>query len=205
MSALRDKLLRLAAEKRAADAAKLEEAKDDGTSATGAGNSLDSSSNSVASDTASNVGTLAAEEVPAESSGVSTGNLEGTVHIPDSNVQSAAAIAAANNDTSDNSSCAVLPEVVNELPTKASPTHPLALEMAELETALNAEVPGFLTILQDIHIKLRKDPDVVTLLSDEEIGVIVRGLERHANVTITAPKAAKTRIKKGTTISAADI
>lgn len=82
---------------------------------------------------------------------------------------------------------------------KERKTHPIAMEMAELEAALDAQVPGFVSILSQIHKKLRADPDVVTLLDDEEIGVIVAGLEKHTNVTIVAPsaiKAAKSKAKK---------
>lgn len=88
-------------------------------------------------------------------------------------------------------------EVVKIL--KERKTHPIAMEMAELEAAIDAEVPGFVSILSQIHKKLRADPDVVTLLADEEIGVIVAGLEKHTNVTIVAPsaiKAAKSKAKK---------
>lgn len=90
-------------------------------------------------------------------------------------------------------------EVVPPKPQKPRATHPIAMEMAELEAALDAEVPGFVSILSQIHKKLRADPDVVTLLDDEEIGVIVAGLEKHTNVTIVAPsaiKAAKSKAKK---------
>lgn len=107
---------------------------------------------------------------------------------------------AANNSTSNMGACdtsvhAVVPEV---LP-KPRKTHPIAMEMAELEEALNAHVPGFVSILSTIHKKLRADPDVVTLLDDDEIAVIVAGLEKHTNVTIVAPgavKAAKAKARK---------
>ena len=84
-------------------------------------------------------------------------------------------------------------------PPKPRKTHPIAMEMAELEAALDAHVPGFVSILSTIHKKLKADPDVVTLLEDDEIAVIVAGLEKHTNVTIVAPsavKAAKSKAKK---------
>lgn len=87
-----------------------------------------------------------------------------------------------------------LPKVVKE-----RKTHPIAMEMAELEAALDAQVPGFVSILSTIHKKLKADPNVVTLLDDEEIAVIVAGLEKHTNVTIVAPsavKAAKSKARK---------
>lgn len=90
-------------------------------------------------------------------------------------------------------------EVIPASPPKPRKTHPIAMEMAELEQALDAQVPGFVSILSQIHKKLRADPDVVTLLDDEEIAVIVAGLEKHTNVTIVAPsaiKAAKSKARK---------
>ena len=71
--------------------------------------------------------------------------------------------------------------------------HPLKMQLAELEAALNEKQPGFKTILQDIHAKLRNDPAIVTLLSEDEIGGIVEVLKQHAQVEIIAPKAAKTK------------
>lgn len=89
--------------------------------------------------------------------------------------------------------------------TKALATHPIAMEMAELEDALEKQVPGFANILRDIHIKLREDPNTVTLLSEEEIATIVKGLERHANVTLTTKAAKPTAKAKKTPISATDL
>lgn len=79
--------------------------------------------------------------------------------------------------------------------TSEKKNHPLLMEMAELEQALNDRVPGFANILREIHMKLKKDPATVTLLTDEEIGLIVSGLERHTNVTIVAPAAVKSAKK----------
>lgn len=85
-------------------------------------------------------------------------------------------------------------------------THPIAMEMAELQAALDQNVPGFANKLREIHVKLRNDPIIVTLLSDEEIGVIVSGLERHTNVQIIAPAAIKASSRsKKVPVSASDL
>lgn len=85
--------------------------------------------------------------------------------------------------------------------------HPLIMELAELEQQLNDRVPDFRLTLRNIHQKLRKDPDIVTILSEEEIGLIVTGLATHANAEIVAPKAAKAAkaAAKKTPISADDL
>lgn len=85
--------------------------------------------------------------------------------------------------------------------------HPLKMQLAELEQALLGKLPEFRTILRDIHSKLRADPDCVTAMSEDEIGVIVSGLIHHANVEIIAPKAVKAAkaAAKKTPISASDL
>lgn len=85
--------------------------------------------------------------------------------------------------------------------------NPIAMELAELEAQLNANVPDFRHKLRDIHQKLRQDPEIVTIMTDEEIGLVFQALVRHANAEIVAPKAmkaAKAAAKK-TPISADDL
>lgn len=96
---------------------------------------------------------------------------------------------------------------VSEVPTPVpTSTHPLAMEMMELREALDKNVPGFANKLREIHVKLRNDPATVTLLSDEEIGVIVAGLEKHTNVQIIAPTAIKAaKSSRKTPVSASDL
>lgn len=45
--------------------------------------------------------------------------------------------------------------------------------------------PDMPVLLQTIHKKLREDAELVTTLSEEEVGVIVAGLKRHQNVEIS--------------------
>lgn len=61
----------------------------------------------------------------------------------------------------------------------------------ELKTALDDSLPNMPNILQDIHKSLRDDPEIVTLLSEEEISVIVKGLEKHEDTVIVAKSAKK--------------
>lgn len=69
--------------------------------------------------------------------------------------------------------------------------HPLALKLWELEEALDKQMPDRAMILKHIHDSLKVDPTVVTLLTDEAIGIIVKGLTDHTNTTIVAaPKKA---------------
>lgn len=80
-----------------------------------------------------------------------------------------------------------LAEVVNEV-TVSPEYEPLKLKMRELEAQLEAQIPGFALTLRDIHQFIAKDPNAVTILTEEEIGTIVSGLERHSGLTIVASK-----------------
>lgn len=92
----------------------------------------------------------------------------------------------------------------SQMPESKGTDHPIKMQLAELELALNQKLPEFKTILRDIHTKLRNDPEIVTALSDEEIGQILTGLKHHAQVEIIAPKAAK-ESKKATKAAIANM
>jgi hypothetical protein len=68
-------------------------------------------------------------------------------------------------------------------------------KLASLEQQLLAGTPGMATLLRDIHSSLKKDPDVVTLLSEEECSILVRGLKKQTATEI-ATKATKSKPKK---------
>jgi len=79
-------------------------------------------------------------------------------------------------------------------------------KIMELQEALDAAVPGFPHILKDIHDTLRAAPEVVTILAEEEIAVIVKGLEKHAGIEVTPAKAKKAASAKSKVpISATDL
>lgn len=73
--------------------------------------------------------------------------------------------------------------------------HAFALKekVASLEAALLSAHPSMGTLLRDIHQALRKQPENVTLMSEEEIATIVRGLERQTQTYLadTTTKGAK--------------
>lgn len=68
-------------------------------------------------------------------------------------------------------------------------------KLAQLEQQLTEAVPNMATNLRDIHRILKQDPDCVTLLSEEECSILVRGLKKQTNTTI-ATKVAKKSTKK---------
>lgn len=59
-------------------------------------------------------------------------------------------------------------------------------QIAQLQQALVSANPGMPTMLRTIHSALRNDPDTVTLLTDDEVGILVAGLMKQSNATIAA-------------------
>lgn len=94
-------------------------------------------------------------------------------------------------------------EVEGKLPAELSggtelttrPEHPLAMQFAELEQALLARDPTFKTILRQVHQHLGKDAELVTMMTEEEVALVVGGLVLFANTEIVEPAKAKT-VKK---------
>lgn len=65
-------------------------------------------------------------------------------------------------------------------------------KLASLEAALLEGTPNMPILLREIHRNLKNDPDVVTLLSEEECSILVRGLKK-----VTATTIATVAVKKG--------
>lgn len=64
-----------------------------------------------------------------------------------------------------------------------------------LATQLAEQVPNIATTLRDIHQTIKKDPDVATILTEEEVSILVTGLKQQTKTEI-ATAAAKTKSKK---------
>lgn len=67
-----------------------------------------------------------------------------------------------------------------------TPAESCKQQVAELAAALHSQHPGMPGMLRTIHQNLKKDPDLVTALSDEEIGTILSGLKKHTGVELVA-------------------
>jgi hypothetical protein len=66
----------------------------------------------------------------------------------------------------------------------------------ELSEMLEASAPGLPTKLKEIHKKLKADPDVVTILSNEEVSIIVQGLKKQTKTEIATTALKKRGTKK---------
>jgi len=62
----------------------------------------------------------------------------------------------------------------------------IRMQIASLQEAILAAHPRMPMLLKDIHKVLAADPENVTLLSEEDIGIIVSGLKKQTATVITA-------------------
>lgn len=76
----------------------------------------------------------------------------------------------------------------------------IAMKIAELRESILSAHPRMPTLLREIHTVLKSDPDNVTLLSEEDIGIIVSGLKRQTatEISIAAIKGKKPSLKNTT-------
>ncbi len=89
-----------------------------------------------------------------------------------------------------------------------APTAPTQYEIikskiSELQSALLSAHPTMPILLQEIRRIIKNDPATVTLLAEEDIAVIVNGLEKQTNTFIAASmtksSTAKTKALKSVT------
>lgn len=81
----------------------------------------------------------------------------------------------------------------------------LSLKIAELHQSILDVHPSMPTLLRDIHQNLKLDPANVTLLSPEEVAIIVKGLSIQTSTTITTSILSKSKGKAASKISVDDI
>lgn len=53
-----------------------------------------------------------------------------------------------------------------------------------LESRLKDNLPNIKDILRDIHSTLKNDPDVVTILTEDEVAILVNGLIKQTQSTV---------------------
>lgn len=78
-------------------------------------------------------------------------------------------------------------------------------QIASLQSALLSAHPSMPVLLREIHKVLKADPEVVTLLNEEEVGVIVNGLSKQTQTTIATSLATKKTGKSIKSIGLADL
>lgn len=83
-----------------------------------------------------------------------------------------------------------------------SPIEQVQEKILTLQQQLLTSHPQLPTLLRDIHKQLKEDGEIVTLLTPEEIGILVSGLKVQTQ-TVIATKTAGS--KKKTAITLADL
>ena len=82
----------------------------------------------------------------------------------------------------------------------------IKIKCAELQVALEKKQPNYIGLLKVIHTEMNSQPELTYKLADEEIAVVISGLERLHQVEITEPKMKKPVSKKqGNLLSADDV
>ena len=72
----------------------------------------------------------------------------------------------------------------------------LQMKISALENAIHTAHPTMPILLKEIHTILKNDPSNVTLLSEEDISIIVSGLKQQTKTEITqATMKKKTSLK----------
>ena len=86
-----------------------------------------------------------------------------------------------------------------------TPNEIISLKIAELQTAVLQTLPNMPTLLRDIHQNLRNDPEIVTLLTPQQVAIIVSGLSKQTQTTITTQVLSGSKGKSLKKISVDDI
>lgn len=80
-----------------------------------------------------------------------------------------------------------------------APTVPYELQekITSLQESILHKHPTMGTLLREIHTALRKQPENVTILPEDQIAILVRGLELQTNTFLatTVSKSAKSTTK----------
>ncbi len=81
--------------------------------------------------------------------------------------------------------------------------------IVELQEHLEKGLPGYKDLLRVIHTNIKNDPDLVHILTEEQIGIIVVGLAKHKGVVINTEAAKSKKVvvsdKKRGSITVEDI
>lgn len=94
---------------------------------------------------------------------------------------------------------------MNTSPTPLPAADQVVNRINELQTALQQSLPSYESLLHQIHVGLAKDPDVVHLLTEEQIGTICAGLSKKKNITIALASKSKTTTVGGKKLKDIDV
>lgn len=73
--------------------------------------------------------------------------------------------------------------------TPLTPHQQISEKILSLQSALLEQHPRMPVLLQEIHRNIKNDPAVVTLLSEEELAIVISGLQKQTQTVIVATQA----------------
>jgi len=86
-----------------------------------------------------------------------------------------------------------------------TPHEIISIKIQELYDAVQSTLPNMPTLLREIHSNLKQDPEIVTLLTPEQVSIIVSGLSKQTQTTITTSILTGSKGKSLKKISVDDI
>jgi hypothetical protein len=78
-------------------------------------------------------------------------------------------------------------------------------KIASLADALTTAHPRMPLLLKEIHTHLRADPEIVTLLDEDQIQIVVKGLIKQTNTELAAAVLKSTKKVSMKNITTADL
>jgi hypothetical protein len=92
----------------------------------------------------------------------------------------------------------------NSITISDSLSEKMQTQLDTLYKKLDANIPDLKDNLRIIYNELKQDPAIVTILSEDEIGIIFRGLSRMASIEVVAASAKKRGGKSSQVIDTED-
>ena len=86
-----------------------------------------------------------------------------------------------------------------------TPHELISHKISELSLSVQATLPNMPTLLREIHANLKQDPELVTLLTPQQVSVIVSGLSKQTQTAITTSILSGSKGKSLKKISVDDI
>ena len=86
-----------------------------------------------------------------------------------------------------------------------TPHQIISLKISELHQSILDEHPTMPILLREIHQNLKLDPENVTLLTPQEVSIIVSGLMKQTDTTITTSILKGTKGKSAKNMSVDDV
>ena len=72
-----------------------------------------------------------------------------------------------------------------------TPAEQIQFQISSLSDALSKALPTYATLLRDIRKQLNETPECVTLLSEEDISVVIRGAEKFSGFQLAESVVSK--------------